>query len=127
MEDKKLLTILPESLPAPLDIKNTQEDAEYEYARKNIIEIIENSKKVVKSTTDLAVKTDDDRIIRVYSDLIKNVVEVNKSLFDIREKRMKLKGEINNVEEAVPHIVNNAVFIGSSEDLLQKLNKKNEK
>jgi hypothetical protein len=113
-----------EYLPST-DVKYTQVDAEFEYARGNIIRILETSNEVLINTAELALESDHPRMVEVYSGLIKNIADINKSLFDIREKKMKIKGELQDVEENAPGdtINNNAIFVGSTEELLQVMNK----
>lgn len=99
---------------------HSQVDAEFEYARNNIINIIQKSNQILDVTANLVVETEHPRIIGVYSELIKNLVEINKSIFDIREKKMKLKGEFIDVDEGTT-INNNAIFVGSTEELLKSM------
>lgn len=117
----------PCNLPSTeVKVNHTQVDAEFEYARANIINILQTSNEVLENTAELALESDHPRMVEVYSGLIKNLVDINKALFDIREKKMKLKGELIDTEE-VPQgttINNNSVFVGSSEELLQMINDK---
>ena len=111
-----------ENLPSTM-VRNTQVDIEFEYARANIINILHTSDAVLQNTAELALETDQPRMIEVYSTLIKSLADINTALFDIREKKMKIKGEFADTEE-VPigtTINNNAIFVGSTEELLQKL------
>jgi hypothetical protein len=113
-----------ENLPST-EVKFTQVDAEFEYARGNILQIIETSRSVLENTAELALESDQPRMVEVYSGLIKNLVEINKSLFEIREKKMRIKGELQDIEE-IPQgntINNNAIFVGSTEELMQVMNK----
>lgn len=111
-----------ENLPAIIK-NNTIVDMEFEYARANIINILQTSNKVLESTADLVMETEHPQMVQVYSGLIKTLIDVNKSLFELREKKMLIKGELADVEE-VPTgttINNNAIFIGSTEELLKRM------
>lgn len=103
------------------EVKNAQVDIEFEYARGNIIRIIETSNEVLENTAELALESDHPRMVEVYSGLIKNLADINKTLFDIREQKMKIKGELLDTDEISDgkQITNNAIFVGSTEDLLQ--------
>lgn len=105
------------------EVKNTQVDMEFEYARANIINILQTSNQVLENTADLALETEHPRMVEVYSGLIKTLADVNKSLFEIRESKMKIKGELADLEEAPAGttINNNAIFVGSTEELLQQM------
>lgn len=103
-------------------VNNTQVDMEFDYARANIINILQTSNQVLESTAELVLETEHPRMVEVYSGLIKNLADINKSLFDIREKKMKIKGELLDTEEAPTKTINNnAIFVGSTEELLQSM------
>jgi len=111
-----------DNLPSVVD-KNTQVDIEFDYARSNIINILQISNTVLENTAYLAAVADDPRMIDVYSGFIKNLTSINMSLLEIREKKMKIKGELIDEDDAPvgTTINNNAIFVGSTEELLQKL------
>ena len=110
-----------QNLPST-EVRDTQVDMEFEYARGNIIKIIETSKEVLENTAELAIDSDHPRVIEAYSGLIKNLADINKSLFEIREKKMKIKGELQDTEEVpTKTVTNNAIFVGSTEELLQSM------
>jgi len=111
----------PENLPAVID--ETQIDIEYAYAKNNLVTVIEKTKEVLMSTAELAIGTDHPQIIEVYMELVKTFTEINKDIFKVREQKMKLTGELNNVVQASSpkSITNNAIFVGSSEELLKKI------
>lgn len=117
----------PENLPSTEvceDGKMSQVDAEFEYARANIINILQTSDKVLESTAELVIESEHPRMIEVYSGLIKNLADINKSLFDIREKKMKIKGE---GVDATPtpgkqtNVTNNTIFVGSTDELINAI------
>ena len=105
----------------PVEDNHKRLDQEFEYSRNNIIKIIETSEAVLLNTAALTIESEHPRMVEVYSGLIKNLVEINKSIFELREKRMKLKGEFIEKDNIPTTITNNAIFIGSTEDLLQKI------
>lgn len=117
----------PENLPSVVEIEqgNDQIELEYIYARRNIVTVIEKSIKVLGEAGELAISTDNPHLIEVFADLAKDVIEMNKTIFDVREKKMKLTGEIQ--PDARPKkVVNNAIFVGSTDELLKKMNLKEE-
>ncbi len=116
--------VLPEKVSSNLpDIERDQVDIEFDYTRKNIINIIEKSNKVLDNTAHLALESDHPRMVEVYSGLIKALSDVNKSLFEIREKKMKIKGEMVDKEPGIQKVVNNAIFVGSTEELIKTITK----
>lgn len=110
-----------DNLPST-EVKITEVDIEFEYARRNIIKILETSDAVLESTAELVLDTEHPRMIEVYSGLIRNLTDINKSIFEIREKKMKIKGELAETKEVTEQTVNNnSVFIGSSEEVLEMM------
>ena len=106
------------------EAKDVMVDIEFEYARGNIIRILETSNDVLVNTAELAIESDHPKMVEVYSGLIKTLADINKTLFDIREKKMKIKGEFidnDQIPAGTTNITNNAIFIGSTEELLQTL------
>lgn len=118
----------PENLPS-IEIKEdggvSQVDAEFEYARANIVNIIQTSNMVLKNTADLVIESEHPRMVEVYSGLIKNLADINKSLLGLRETKMKLKGEMvdNNIvaSSSPTTVTNNTIFVGSTDELLQAM------
>jgi hypothetical protein len=114
--------------PAIYDENKTIVDVEFEYARNNLVRMIEVSNAVMENTAELAIESDHPHMIDAYSRLIKNLSDINKSLFDIREKKMKFKGELDDKEEQTvqetTNITNNIAFVGSSDELLSQINNK---
>jgi len=105
-------------------------DLEFEYARANLVNIIEKSNNVLDATAVLAVESEHPSVVNAYTMLIKNLADINKSLLSLRETKMKLKGEIQ--DERVPskssaaqstNVTNNTIFVGSTEELLKAMKK----
>ena len=101
-------------------------EAEYNYTRNNLVEIIESSREVLERTSELVLESEHPRMVEVYSQLIKNLAEVNKSIMEVRERKMKMTGELDEDSSDTP-LVNNAIFVGSTGDLLKMVNEKNKK
>jgi hypothetical protein len=99
-------------------------DTEFEYARNNIVLVIEQAKVVAENSAQLALDTDSPRAVEVYSGLIKNLVDINKDLLTMRETRNNLLGK--KAESKGTTNIKNAVFVGSTQELyeMMKGNKK---
>lgn len=113
------------SIEVKEDGKFSQVDAEFEYARANIVNILETSNEVLESTAELVKESEHPRMVEVYSGLVKNLADINKTLFEIREKKMKIKGEMvdntRNTPNKVTQVNNNTIFVGSTEDLIKAI------
>ncbi len=98
-------------------------DNEYEYAKKNLIDILQQSDTVLKKSAELATETEHPRMIEVYSNLIKSLADINKNILDLREKKTKiLKDE--SPDKTTPSTTN-AIFVGSTNDILKAVTSEN--
>lgn len=104
--------------PAP--ITRTQTDDDFEYARGNLISVIEKGQEALNGILDVAGMSQHPRSYEVVATLINTLTTANKDLLDLSKKKQELDGSIGG-----PKTVNNNLFIGSTAEL-QKLLKKNE-
>lgn len=119
----------PENLPSTevKEGKLTQVDAEFEYARANIINIMQTSNKVLNDTAEMVSAIEHPSMVNAYSNLIKTLAEINTSLFDIRERKMKIKGELSDNAPITPskisqtNVTNNTIFVGSTNELIEAM------
>ena len=96
-------------------------EKDYEYTRGNLYSIIEKGQEAINGILELAQESEMPRAYEVAGQLIKNVA-------DATDKLMTLQQKLKDVNEEQiskgPTTVNNAWFVGSTDDL-QKLLKKN--
>jgi len=109
-------------------------DTDYDFARKNIVDLIKHSKKVLNNLIFLATTSEDTRVYDVLNEMIKTFTEVNKELLNIRILKSDIEFNEKNIQNqnSNPYNINNALFIGSTNELLQAIedrnkNKNNEK
>ena len=98
-------------------------DSDYNYARENLYEIIENGSNALNDLVEIAKASEHPRAFEVVSTLMKTLTEANKDLLEIQTKVKKLKQEDPNVTKE-GSVTNNALFIGSTAELQALLNKK---
>lgn len=96
-----------------------QIDSDYEYARGNMIAIIEKGNEALSGILDVAGMSQHPRSYEVAATLIKTMAEVNKDLLDLTKKKMDMTGEIGQ-----PKTITNNLFVGSTAEL-QKFIKSN--
>ena len=101
-------------------IKDSTEDVkkDYEYTRGNLYSIIEKGQEALNGILELAQESEMRRAYEVAGQLIKNVA-------DATDKLMELQKKLKDVEEEKqskgPSTVNNALFVGSTAELLKLL------
>jgi hypothetical protein len=94
-----------------------EEDDDFEYARRNMRDIIEEGKAVLAAAASLAQTSESPRAFEVVGQLISHMTSANKDLIDLKKKRKDIEGEAS---QAPVGTTVNAVFVGSTADL-QKL------
>lgn len=97
-----------------------QVDSDYEFARSNLISIIEKGSDALDGLIDVASMSQHPRSYEVVASLIKTLSDVNKDLLDLTKKKMDISGEIGQ-----PRTINNNLFVGSTAELQKLISDKN--
>ena len=90
---------------------------DFEYARGNMIAVIEKGQEALSGILDVATMSQHPRSYEVVATLVKAVADANKDLLDLSKKRKDLE----KVENGGPQTVNNNLYLGSTADLLKLL------
>lgn len=86
-------------------------DADYEFARKNIYELIAQGSDALRELADIAQISQHPRAYEVYSNLLKTIVDTNKDLMNLKKTQKEVSGE------AGPRTVNQNLIMTSDEML----------
>lgn len=105
-------------LPSKLPQVESQVKDDFDYARGNLINIIQKGNEALDGILDVAGMSQHPRSYEVASTLINSLAAANKDLLELSKRRKELEGENK------PTTVNNNLFIGSTAEL-QKLLKNN--
>lgn len=111
-----------EVLPA-VQASNTDANDDFEYARKNLRDIIEKGQDALDTVFDLAKTSESPRAFEVASQMVKTLIDANKDLLELRKKNKELN---DNKESQSPTTVNNHLFVGSTAELQQLIKKNKE-
>lgn len=119
----KFLNIAPgENLPAVVEKKmTTQVDADFEYARENMMEVINKGQEALFDLMDVARQSQHPRAYEVLATMMNTMVGASKDLLDLQAKKKKMMEEDPS---ASPQQVTNNLFVGSTAEL-QKYLKQN--
>jgi hypothetical protein len=126
MED--LLNIMPEddnskSLPTTyrpsLDNDNDEVNTDAKYVRQNLYDLLEKGHGAIDELLAVADQSQHPRAYEVLATMIKTMAETNRDLLELHQKKKQLIEKEKSTET-----VNNNLFVGSTKDLLELLNKK---
>lgn len=98
------------------DNNNFQKD--YELVQKNLKELVENGNVALESALKVATESDSPRAFEVVAILLKTVADLNNNVLDVHKKAKDTTASKTEVKQT-----NNALFIGSTKDLQNLLNK----
>ena len=115
---------LPTTYRPSLDVDDAKQiETDTTYVRQNLYDLIEKGHSAIDELLAIADQSQHPRSYEVLATMIKTMVDTNKDLMDMHEKKKKLKGEIQSPSEKT---VNNNLFVGSTSDLLKIINKEND-
>jgi hypothetical protein len=88
---------------------------DYEYARRNIRELIDASTGEVHNLLDIARKSESPRAYEVVANMLRTLSETNKDLLRIAKDRKDLKTTSDKSQSE--GVTNNNLFVGSTKEL----------
>lgn len=102
------------------EIKRTKEEvleADFNSARTNMKELINNGMDALDGIMKVASASDSPRAYEVAALLLKTLSDMNKDLMTVHEKSENIQ------KEKVTNITNNSIYVGSTTDLQNLINK----
>jgi hypothetical protein len=109
-------------LPAVIEKKIiTQADADFEFARENMMDVINKGQEALYDLIDVARQSQHPRAYEVLATMMNTMVGASKDLLDLQAKKKKL---LEDDPSASPQQVTNNLFVGSTAEL-QKYLKQN--
>lgn len=116
----KFLNIQPgENLPAVYEKRtNTQVDTDFEFARENIMDVVNKGQEALFELMDVAKQSQHPRAYEVLSTMMNTMVGASKDLLDLQAKKKKLMEE--DPEASAQQVTNN-LFVGSTAELQKYL------
>ena len=115
----EVLDIDSELIEVPLKRKQvevpTDVQDDYQYARKNLYDVIDKGNEALDYLLELAKASEHPRAFEVVGQITKTLVDANNNVLDLQKKIKDL-----SKDEDKPQNVTNALFVGSTVEL-QKL------
>ena len=106
---------LVEEVPVVISINNDVE-TDFNIARTNINSLLQKGNVAVDNLLNVAKETEHPRAYEVAANLIKTLADLNKDLLDIQKKRKELN---NNQPTSEKTVIDKAVFIGSTTEMVK--------
>ena len=108
-----------EKLPVVIDDSTNQIDADAEFARNNMRELIENGNKALTDLASVANQSESPRAYEVLATMMKNLAEMNKDLLALQKTKKELAPQSSESSKGVN--IDKAVFVGSTTELLKMI------
>tara|TARA_R110000803_G_scaffold69896_1_gene132522 strand:- start:363 stop:791 length:429 start_codon:yes stop_codon:yes gene_type:complete len=103
-------------------IVNDEVMDDYYYARENLKEIISSAQQSIADLSTIASTSESPRAYEVLSTMMKTIVDANKDLLELQKSVKKLKEEDKKDN---PQNVTNALYVGSTGDLMKLIKDNN--
>ena len=107
----------PKVLPATID--GEEKDTDFRYARENMYHIIERGRDAMDELLEIAKAEESPRAFEVFGQLLKNMTDTQEKLMELHQKKQKLENDGERQEVTKAQNVTNALFVGSTADLLK--------
>jgi hypothetical protein len=117
--DKFLNIASGENLPAVYEKRtNTQVDTDFEFARENIMDVVNKGQEALFDLMDVARQSQHPRAYEVLATMMNTMVGASKDLLDLQAKKKKMLEDDPN---ASAQQVTNNLFVGSTAELQKYL------
>ncbi|OUX30469.1 MAG: hypothetical protein CBE24_06635 [bacterium TMED264] len=107
----------------PTVINGGEKDTDFQYARENMYDIIEKGRDAMEELLEIAKAEESPRAFEVFGQLLKNMSDSQEKLMELHQKKQKLESDGDRQEVARAQNVTNALFVGSTADLLKLVKK----
>ena len=110
-------------LNVPVTNNDDNENNDFKYARENLYHIIERGRDAMDELLEIAKAEESPRAFEVFGQLLKNMTDSQEKLLELHQKKQKLKNDGERQEVTKAQNVTNALFVGSTADLLKLVKK----
>jgi hypothetical protein len=107
-----------ETLPVVIEEGVNQVDADAEFARNNMRELISNGNKALTDLASVANQSESPRAYEVLATMMKNLAEMNKDLLELQKRKKELAPQSETTKGVN---IDKAVFVGSTTELLKMI------
>ena len=115
-----------EILPATINGEGDK-NTDFQYARENMYDIIEKGRDAMEELLEIAKAEESPRAFEVFGQLLKNMSDSQEKLMELHQKKQKLESDGDRQEVTRAQNVTNALFVGSTAELLKLVKKETKK
>jgi hypothetical protein len=99
-------------------------DYDYNKTRNNLHSLLSTGQEALNAALEVAQQSENPRAFEVVGNLMKQLAEVNQQLMDLHQQKQKLDLPVK--KEMAASVTNNAIFVGSTQELSKLINNMNE-
>ena len=103
-----------------VEAHNDSAKNDFEYARANLYEIIEEGKDAMVKLAEISAQSQHPRSFEVYAKLIDTMLNANEKLLDLQNKIREIQSADSPINEKAKNVTNN-LFVGSTAELQKVL------
>ena len=111
--------VLNTSVDLPATIDGEEKDTDFRYARENMYHIIERGRDAMDELLEIAKAEESPRAFEVFGQLLKNMTDTQEKLMELHRKKQIIENDGERQEVTKAQNVTNALFVGSTADLLK--------
>ena len=123
VENNKKQYTETEVLPSTIYINGEEKATDVRYARENMYHIIERGRDAMEELLEIAKAEESPRAFEVFGQLLKNMTDTQEKLMELHQKKQKLENDGERQEVTKAQNVTNALFVGSTAELLKLVKK----
>ena len=122
VENNKEILNTSEVLPATINGEGDK-DTDFQYARENMYHIIERGRDAMDELLEIAKAEESPRAFEVFGQLLKNMTDSQEKLMELHQRKQKMESDGERQEVTRAQNVTNALFVGSTAELLKLVKK----
>jgi len=96
-------------------------ESDFELARTNIMELIQTGTVSLERLSEIAAQSQHPRAFEVVSTMINTLLVANEKLLEMQVKIRQLNALDGKGSNETPQVINNNLFVGSTQELLKTL------
>jgi hypothetical protein len=104
-------------------IANSDVDNDFAFARTTLYDAITKGATALEELAEISRQSQHPRSYEVLATLLKNLSDVNDKLLNLHREKRDLDQDTQETSESTRPLVGNAVFVGSTAELLQLMKK----